>query len=101
MERLFSEGTRWSDPAVLLFTLPKEDPSEPAEVAFLVSRKLKRAVLRNRLRRRMREIYRRWVGVGDKPYYLAWVAREPATQLDFWSLREKMLRLYRKFSSQR
>ena len=55
-------GRRTTDRCMTLSILPRDTDApgvEPAEVAFLTPKRIGGAVVRNRLRRRMREIYRR------------------------------------------
>ena len=74
-----------------------QDAARPdsAQVAFLTPKRLGPAVVRNRLRRRMREIYRRHL---DPPQgvYLVWIARPPALDLPFEELKKNMAELLRR-----
>ena len=71
------------------------DPAAPdaAAVAFLTPKRLGPATARNRLRRRMREIYRRRLALHPETAYLVWVARPPALELDFEELTKCMTAL--------
>jgi len=66
---------------------------EPGSVAFLTPKRLGAATVRNRLRRRMREIYRRHLGATEEARYLIWIARPPAVELGFEELKLRMLEL--------
>lgn len=57
-QRLRSEGRRWSSGPVWCLYRPAE-PTAPPRVAFAIGRTVGSAVVRNRLRRRLREILRR------------------------------------------
>lgn len=74
------------------------DPTapDPASVAFLTPKRLGPATKRNRLRRRMREIYRRYAAEVPETAYLVWVARPPALELDFEELKRCMMDLRKK-----
>jgi ribonuclease P protein component len=77
-----------------LSCLPLDPASpEPATVAFLTPKRLGSAVIRNRLRRRMREIYRRRLQRPGETHYLVWIARPPAVELDFEALQTCMTEL--------
>jgi ribonuclease P protein component len=80
-----------------LNVLPK-DPAAPdtAAVAFLTPKRLGSATARNRLRRRMREIYRRRLALRPETARLVWVARPPALELDFENLAKTMAELHGK-----
>ncbi len=71
------------------------DPArpDPATVAFLTPKRLGPATVRNGLRRRMREIYRRHLARPVEDCYLVWIARPPALELGFEELKECMTKL--------
>lgn len=91
------KGKRVSNRFFSLNFLP-HDPARPdsaavntvATVAFLTPKRVGPATIRNQLRRRMREIYRRHVARPTEPAYLVWVARPPALELSFDELKECM-----------
>lgn len=56
-QRLRAEGRRWSSGPVWCIYRPADDPSSP-RVAFAIGRTVGNAVVRNRVRRRLREILR-------------------------------------------
>jgi ribonuclease P protein component len=66
---------------------------ETGSVAFLTPKRLGAATVRNRLRRRMREIYRRELAPPQETAYLIWIARPPAVELSFDELRKCMAAL--------
>jgi ribonuclease P protein component len=77
-----------------LSVLPRDATSgETAEVAFLTPKRLGGAVIRNRMRRRMREIYRRTLQPAQPAGHLVWIARPPAAELTFAELRDCMTAL--------
>ncbi len=91
-------GRRTTNRWMTLSVLPRDEaaPTDPAEVAFLTPKRIGSAVMRNRLRRRMREIYRRAPGTMLSDAYLVWIARPLATELPFAELQECMLTLLRR-----
>ncbi len=66
---------------------------ETGTVAFLTPKRVGAATKRTQLRRRMREIYRRYVAQPDEKSYLVWVARPPALELPFEELKKCMTEL--------
>ncbi|WP_178087654.1 ribonuclease P protein component [Methylacidimicrobium cyclopophantes] len=88
----FASGRRLNDAALLLLVLPR-DPEISGEVFFLTPRKIGGAVVRNCVRRRMREIFRRWIHRPGDRWVYGWMAKRAAASLDFWQLKEKMVRL--------
>jgi ribonuclease P protein component len=63
---------------------------ETGAVAFLTPKRVGAATKRTQLRRRMREIYRRYVAQTSETAYLVWVARPPALELPFEELKKCM-----------
>lgn len=88
------KGRRVSNRYMALNFLP-HDPVKPDQgtVAFLTPKRLGGAVKRNKLRRQMREIYRRYLAQPSENSYLIWVARPPALELDFEGLKKTMSEL--------
>ena len=74
-------------------SLPAE---ETGTVAFLTPKRIGPATVRNRLRRRMREIYRRDLASAGDETYLIWVARTPALELPFEELKNCMAALLKR-----
>jgi ribonuclease P protein component len=72
---------------------PGEPAGETGTVAFLTPKRLGAATVRNQLRRRMREIYRRYLARPAETAYLVWVARPPALELPFEELKKCMTEL--------
>ena len=66
---------------------------ETGTVAFLTPKRLGPAAVRNKLRRRMREIYRRELAQPEEKAYLIWIARPPALELGIEDLKQAMREL--------
>jgi len=67
--------------------------SETGSVAFLTPKRIGSAVVRVRLRRQMREIYRRHLAQPGESSYLIWIPRPIALELDFEGLKKCMTEL--------
>jgi ribonuclease P protein component len=91
-------GRRTTNRWLTLSVLPhgEDQAADTSEVAFLTPKRIGGAAIRNRLRRRMREIYRRAPDVDARGVYLVWIARPTAVELPFDELRECMLALLRR-----
>jgi ribonuclease P protein component len=93
-----ARGRRTANRWITLSVLPR-DPAQAGDasvVAFLTPKRIGGAVVRNRLRRRMREIYRRVVVAPADDVYLIWIARPPAVELALEELRDCMVTLLRR-----
>jgi len=66
---------------------------ETGTVAFLTPKRVGAATKRTQLRRRMREIYRRYLAQPSEKAYLVWIARPPALELPFEELKKCMTAL--------
>jgi ribonuclease P protein component len=93
-----NRGRRVNNRWFTLNFLPRDAaPSgETGHVAFLTPKRLGSATVRNRLRRRMREIYRRHLQRPDETLSLIWIARPSALELDFKGLATHMAELQRR-----
>ncbi|MFW6268539.1 MAG: ribonuclease P protein component [Bacillota bacterium] len=61
---------------------------------FSISKKIGKAVIRNKLKRRFREIIRELDKKNiKKSYDLVFIARKPVVNLDFWGLRKDVIKL--------
>ena len=80
-------SNRWM---ALNFRAKGVDPKEGATVAFLTPKRLGAATVRNRLRRQMREVYRRHLAQVPADTYLVWIARPPALELPWVELTKCM-----------
>lgn len=80
-DELFRRGKRWHGKAIQIVYWKAEDRG----VAFLVSKRVGKAVIRNRIRRRMREIYRkRRQHIGN--YRMAILAKPAAREAHYSDL---------------
>ena len=87
IEQVLKKGNRVQTDNLILHFLP----ASQKRVAFLVARQIKTAVMRNLLRRRLKEIYRRNKEVfADSFEYIVQARKEAATK-NFWQLKEELL----------
>ncbi len=91
-EKTRNKGRRVSNRHMMLNFLSREamGSGETGSVAFLTPKRVGAATVRNRLRRRMREIYRRELAPAKETAYLIWIARPPAVELSLEELRKCM-----------
>jgi ribonuclease P protein component len=87
---VFSAGQRCSAPALRLI-IARNEAGIP-RLGLAVSRKVGGAVVRNRVKRRLREIFRRDRGLLPEPLDIVVVPQAGADLLTFAELREQFLR---------
>jgi ribonuclease P protein component len=97
-KNVFRYGDVWRSDALTLFTLKK--PTETAgawtRMGIIVPRKTAGAVQRNRLKRRLREIFRLNKGILERYSDMVIIGREKAALMDFGNLEKKVFELWRR-----
>lgn len=96
--RVQTEGRRFrgGSLAVLILPTPAAPEGEPARVGFTVSRKVGNAVVRNRVRRRLREITRIHSACLSPSFDYVVIAFPSASSATFARLRDELGELYAK-----
>ncbi len=74
------------------------ESSAPCRIGFIVSRRIGGAVVRNRVRRRLREIVRRHQHDLRSGFWIVLVARRDAVSASYHQLEHELLRLARRAS---
>jgi len=108
-QRVFSQGQSFKDGFFVFHVLKRPPESAPPgpqaglppgpgnRIGFVVSKRVsKKAVIRNRVRRRLREIYRQDKGKLKEGRDLVLVARVGAEALDFAETQATLRRLFKK-----
>ena len=94
--RLYSKGK--SAAAATLAVYCRKTGREGNRVGYTVSNKIGNAVTRNRIRRRLREIYRLHEGELQRGYDVVIVARHRAGEADYRRLERDLLRVFSSLS---
>ncbi len=92
--RLYQKGKTAADPRLALYVRPNGRPGN--RLGLTVSTKLGHAVVRNRTRRRLREIYRLHEEELVRGRDVVIVARVRAAHSTYWQLEKSFLALARK-----
>ena len=64
---------------------------KPFKVGFSVNNKIGKSVVRNKIKRRMREAFAQMVNMVDKRYNYIFVAKEGISEKDFFEIKNKMI----------
>jgi ribonuclease P protein component len=90
--RLKREGTSFHGRLMVLSVL-KTEPESETRIGFVTSRRVGCAVMRNRVRRRLREAVRAVRPRIERGYWLVLIARQPASVASFEAIRIEWLQL--------
>jgi ribonuclease P protein component len=94
VQRVRTRRRSWAHPLAILYTAPNE-LGHP-RVAISVSRRIGKAVVRNRVRRRIREAIRLRLAELKVGQDLLFIAREPSATAEWQALREAIDQLLRR-----
>ena len=95
---IYKKGKRVSTEHFTLFVVKSK--YENYKIGFSVSKKLGKANKRNKLKRRLREITRRYVKIMPFRNYVL-LAKEGAQEIDFILLREEIVNLFKKYEKKK
>lgn len=99
-DRVFQQGRRRGRPLLVVFFLPRdEEEGSPARLGMAVSRKVGKAVVRNRVRRRLREIFRLHQHDFRAPGDVVVVARPSAATATYRELESDLLSALRRLEA--
>lgn len=91
--RCYRTGRRRHGSLAIVYFTP--NPFGYARIGITASRKVGKAVIRHRLKRRIKEVYRRWPGRAQLPALDLVVHLKPeAGKSDFPAFREELLRIF-------
>lgn len=85
-KRQRTEGQSWRQPALIISMLPNNTTHN--RYGFIITKRLGKAVVRNRLRRQLREIVRTFHSQLRTGYDIILIARPPAVEMTYWQLQE-------------
>lgn len=96
IQQILRTGRKYTGNHLILYCLTPTDPDVPVRAGFISPKRLGKAVRRNRLRRWMREAYRRhYTELSGSPQILM-MGRTSAMQAGYQALHDDFLLLCRK-----
>lgn len=93
--RVFQNGMKQVSSAFVLYFLPTTDA--PSRLGMAVSKRVGGAVVRNRVKRRTREFFRRHKAQFQPPCDVVVVARHKAAKMDYAESAQEFLSLLRRY----
>jgi len=94
--RCYEQGRRRHGPLATLYIVERGEGAVHPRLGITVTRKVGGAVIRHRIKRRIREIYRRWSERRQlAPYDILVHVKPAARQADFTTLQKEIQRLLR------
>jgi ribonuclease P protein component len=97
-QRVRTEGASIRGGTLTLGVLKNAELETPARAVFVTSRRVGRAVVRNRIRRRLREIFRKHQHEISGGVWIVTIASARATRETFHTLEDEWLRLAQRAS---
>ena len=97
-KKVYNNGKSYVSRNLVLYVL-KTPEKDFNKYGLSVSKKVGNAVVRNKLKRRIREIIREFEkNKGFKAYDIVFIARNPVAELDYHELKRDIKKLYKKAS---
>ena len=90
-QNVYEKGHSVVDGLAVFYVLPGEN--EKIKIGFAVGKKVGNAVIRNHIKRMMREVFRMHKGELKSNFKVIWVARKRLAQADFKTYERVFLRL--------
>ncbi|MBK7217947.1 MAG: ribonuclease P protein component [Candidatus Promineofilum sp.] len=92
--RVRHKGRRWQHPLIVLFVnVQPQESSSVSRFAFVAGRHIGRATVRNRAKRRVREIVRHHLDTLKPGHDCLWVVRPPIVVAEYAELERAVLEL--------
>ncbi|ANE46027.1 ribonuclease P [Paenibacillus swuensis] len=95
--KVYRYGTSFANHQLVVYMLPQKSV-ETVRVGISVSKKIGNAVIRNRMRRLIKEITRHHEEALKPHYDLVFIVRKPAVDMEYAQLEKSLLHVLRKAS---
>ena len=94
-KQVFQKGFSVANRQFVLYHLPKKEPS-PLRLGVSVSRKIGKAVVRNRVKRLIKEVVRHWLSELKSQVDCVVIARKPAANMTYREVKASLRHLFKK-----
>ena len=92
---VYNNGISYVDYAGILYVL-KTDDDQLTKIAVAAGKRLGNAVIRNRIKRKMREVFRYEKSNIQNGYHIIWIAKKPLINASIVIFKKSFLKLCRK-----
>jgi len=94
-DKVFNDGDSRASRYFVLYWKP--NTREQNRYGFSINKRVGKAVVRNKLRRRLKEIIRNRLNTGHLGFYdIVIIARKPVISLDFHEIQDELHRLFKR-----
>ena len=95
-DRVFKSGRKLVHPAILIYYFLRKDGSQSRRLGLVTSSKIGNAVKRNRVKRRLREIFRLNKNEIKPGYDIIFIPRSNSVKMNYVQLKEAVLLLLKR-----
>lgn len=92
--KVYQAGRRWSSPFFTMYT--KENGLDTTRLGVSVSKRIGNSVVRNRVKRRLKEAFKKNMKKVKKGYDVIISAKKPAKDADFWVVEREIINLFKR-----
>ncbi|SEM83371.1 ribonuclease P protein component [Lihuaxuella thermophila] len=91
--RVFRAGESFANRQFVVYVFRRTEPG-PSRIGISVSKKLGKAVVRNRIKRLIKEVTRHWIPVMKPRTDIVIIARMPAKDLDYHQIKSSLRHVF-------
>ncbi len=93
--RVFRAGDSFANRQFVVYVFPRTEP-HPTRIGISVSKKVGKAVVRNRIKRLIKEVTRQWIPVLKPRTDIVIIVRKPARDLDYHRVKSSLRHVFQR-----